>query len=167
METVHRKICLLGAIGVGKTSLVRRFVESLFSERYQATIGVKIDRKVVEVDDVRTNLVIWDLQGDVDLEKVRTSYLRGAAGVLLVADGTRPETLETASVIRAGAVHAIGSLPTVLLLNKADLVENWRLDDEDTTTGEWAGLKVFQTSAKTGAGVDDAFTALVRRIATT
>jgi GTPase SAR1 family protein len=71
-------------------------VESIFSEKYQATIGVKIDRKLVELDETQVSLLLWDLQGEDDLQKVRMSYPRGAAGLIFVADGTRPETVETA-----------------------------------------------------------------------
>lgn len=164
MTTIQRKICLLGATSVGKTSLVRRFVESLFSERYQATIGVKIDRKVVRRGDTDVSLAIWDLQGSDDLERVRTSYLRGASGVLLVADGTRLETLATAEAVRRDVVDAIGSVPTVLLLNKCDLTDRWQVVPE--TLRNWSDVDVLHTSAKTGARVEEAFLTLVEMLTT-
>jgi small GTP-binding protein len=81
MSVVQRKVCMLGATSVGKSSLVRRFVESIFSEKYQATIGVKIDRKLVQVDDTQVSLLLWDLQGEDEFQRVRLSYLRGASCV--------------------------------------------------------------------------------------
>jgi hypothetical protein len=162
---IQRKICLLGATGVGKTSLVRRFVESMFSEKYQATIGVKIDRKLLDLDGTQVSLLIWDLQGENELQRVRTSYLRGAAALMFVADGTRPETLGTAGTIRESAVATIGDVPSVLLLNKWDLREHWRVDDEALGATGWNGADVIKTSAKSGEGVEEAFAGLVRQVA--
>ena len=93
---LHKKICLVGAAGVGKTSLVRHFVSNVFSEHYVSTVGVRIERKQVSVDDQTLNLLIWDVQGEEGLIKVNSSFLNGAGGYLLVVDGSRPETAETA-----------------------------------------------------------------------
>ena len=90
-----KKICMVGACGVGKTSLVRRFVESIFDESYQTTIGVKIDKKDLELDGREVTLVIWDMAGEDEFAQVRASHLRGASGYLLVADGSRKSTLAT------------------------------------------------------------------------
>jgi small GTP-binding protein len=91
---LQKKICLLGAFGVGKTSLTRRYVDSIFSDTYLTTVGVKIDKKAVRVGANDVNLLIWDIAGEDDVSAVRTSYLRGAAGYLLVVDVTRAQTLE-------------------------------------------------------------------------
>ncbi|MGH8605890.1 MAG: Rab family GTPase, partial [Gammaproteobacteria bacterium] len=93
---LQKKICMLGFFGVGKTSLVRRYVSSVYSDTYLTTVGVKIDKKTVTVREQTLNLLLWDIAGADDISALRTSYLRGAAGYLLVADGTRPETLESA-----------------------------------------------------------------------
>ncbi|MFN8573699.1 MAG: Rab family GTPase [Gemmatimonadaceae bacterium] len=162
MTRIQRKICLLGATSVGKTSLVRRFVESVFSERYQATIGVKIDRKVVQRDDTEVSLAIWDLQGSDELERVRASYLRGASGVLIVADGTRLETLTMAEAVRRDVTSAIGPAPTLLLLNKHDLTDQWQVPP--TALANWSDVDILHTSAKTGAGVEQAFLTLVDKL---
>ena len=79
---IRKKICMIGAFAVGKTSLVRRFVQSIFDEKYLTTVGVKIDKKVVEVDGRQIMLMLWDLEGQDVYHSVRTSYLRGAAGYL-------------------------------------------------------------------------------------
>src|SRR5215470_16369874 len=96
----QRKICMLGAYGVGKTSLVRRFVESMFDERYQTTVGVKIEKKVVAVKDTSITLMIWDLAGGDETELPRLSHLRGTHGYIVVVDGCRKWTLESANVIQ-------------------------------------------------------------------
>ena len=100
---IQKKICLLGGFGVGKTSLVSRYVHSIFSDKYLTTVGVKIDKKSVTLDGTVVDLVIWDIYGQDDYQKVRMSYLRGAAGYLLVADGTRRSTLDTALALHDSA----------------------------------------------------------------
>src|SRR5207302_7436931 len=86
--TLQKKICVLGGFGVGKTSLVKRYIESIFSESYLTTVGVKIDKKTVDLTDRIVNLILWDIAGEDDLSSLRVAYLRGSAGYLLVADGT-------------------------------------------------------------------------------
>src|ERR1700675_4666549 len=89
---LQKKVCMIGSFSVGKTSLIQRFVSSIFSDRYLTTVGVKIDKKVVRVDGEDVTLVLWDLYGEDEFQKMRMSYLRGASGYLLVADGTRRAT---------------------------------------------------------------------------
>ena len=91
---MQKKVCMVGLFGTGKTSLVQRFVHSRFSERYLSTVGVKIDRKEVEVDGAAVTLLLWDLSGRDGFEDITPSYLRGSHGILYVADGTRRETWE-------------------------------------------------------------------------
>jgi small GTP-binding protein len=155
---------MLGATSVGKTSLVRRFVESIFSEKYQATIGVKIDRKLVSIDGAQVSLLLWDLQGEDEFQRVRLSYLRGASGLIYVADGTRPETLATTRAIRASAEETVGAVPSIILLNKTDLAAAWSTDDSVVEANAPTGIPVIRTSAKTGANVEEAFDSLVRRM---
>lgn len=165
MSVLDKKICMMGAPGVGKTSLVRRFVDSVFSEKYLSTIGVKIDRKPVEVGDDVYNLMLWDLQGEERYQWVRLQYLRGAAGYILVADGTRSETLEIAIGLQENAANRDPALPFVLCLNKADLWGQWAIS---ATQQDWLrekGWTVLQTSARSGDSVEEAFNTLARRIA--
>src|SRR3984885_14227382 len=119
--SIQKKVCMLGGFSVGKTSLVKRFVESVFSEAYLTTVGVKIDKKIVDLPGRIVNLILWDLAGEDDIASLRMSYLRGAAGYVLVADGTRPSTLDVALSLRNRVETEYGSLPFVLLLNKHDL----------------------------------------------
>ena len=106
IATQQKKVCMLGAFSVGKTSLVKRFVQSIFSETYLTTVGVKIDKKNVELSDRIVTLILWDLAGEDDIASLRMSYLRGSAGYVLVADGTgRP-----AACLRVqGANYFVGS----------------------------------------------------------
>src|SRR5512134_1130690 len=112
---LQKKICMLGAFGVGKTSLVRRYVQSIFSETYLTTVGVKIDKKTVMVGTQPVLMLLWDIAGEDDVSPIRTSYLRGAAGYFLIADGTRAETLEVASSIQSRVASEIGPVPFLIL----------------------------------------------------
>ncbi len=161
---IQKKVCMLGAFAVGKTSLVSRFVSSIFSDKYHTTVGVKVDKKVVAVGEEQVNLLLWDLYGEDDFQKLRTSYLRGSAGYVLVVDGTRRETLEKAVVLQSRAREAVGPVPFVLMLNKADLTDKWEIEDSAVEELVKQGWQAFRTSAKTGAGVDQAFLTLATRM---
>jgi small GTP-binding protein len=155
---------MVGAFGVGKTSLVRRYVQSIFSDAYLTTVGVKLEKKVVSVGAEPVTLVLWDIAGEDDVAPIRTSYLRGAAGYFLVVDVTRAETLDVARSIQARVTAAIGSVPFLFLLNKADLHENWEVPAQSLEELENAGFVVLRTSAKTGEGVEEAFQELAKRM---
>ena len=159
---VQRKVCLIGATGVGKTSLIRRYVESSFSESYLATVGVKVDRKRLEIDGRRVSLMLWDLQGEEDGQHVRMAYLRGAAGYLVVIDGTRAETVTVAERLqqRAGTV---ARMPFVGLVNKSDRADEWAESTSAIERLHASGWQLLFTSAKTGEGVEEAFRAIAER----
>lgn len=161
---IQKKICMLGAYAVGKTSLVARYVYSRYSEKYQSTIGVKIDKKTVELGEDTMNLILWDLYGEDQFQQMRTSYLRGASGYLLVADGTRAKTLEIARSLQQRTQAALGQIPFILLLNKWDLQEQWQLSETDIQPLEQAGWTVLRTSAKTGENVEAGFLELGKQL---
>ncbi len=159
---MQKKICLLGAFAVGKTSLVSRFVHSMFSDKYLTTVGVKIEKKPVDVDGRHVDLVIWDIYGEDDFQKLRASYLRGAAGYLLVVDGTRQSTLETAVGLQATAEQSIGRVPFIMVVNKADLAGGWEINDGRLHRYSQRGWSIMRASAKTGDHVENAFVDLAR-----
>lgn len=162
---MQKKICMLGAFAVGKTSLVSRFVRSLFADRYLTTVGVKVDKKIVTIEGDEVTLMLWDLYGQDDFQSVRTSYLRGASGYLLVADGTRHQTVEVARSLQTTAQGVLGSVPFVFVLNKSDLEPEWQVDERALLRIAEQGWPIIRTSAKTGAGVEDAFLKLARDMA--
>ena len=153
---------MLGAYAVGKTSLVRRYVESLFDERYLITIGVKIDRKKVEVDGRAVQLILWDVAGAEDHFSVPSSYVRGASGILLVVDGTRGNTVEVGLDLIEQIGEDIGRLPFVVAVNKEDLVDEWEVEDSMLEPFRELGAPVVRSSALTGEGVEEAFAGLTR-----
>jgi small GTP-binding protein len=158
---IQKKVCMVGLFGTGKTSLVQRFVTSLFSERYLSTVGVKIDRKPVELDGSSVTLVLWDLAGRDSHEDITTSYLHGAHAIMYVADGTRRETCDQLPELRQLVRDAAGDVPAVLALNKVDLRDRWALGrgDEEALEKEW---DIVRTSAKTGDGVEEVFRRIAR-----
>lgn len=163
MTVLQKKVCMLGAVGVGKTSLVRRYVESTFSERYQATVGVKIDRKVVALPQGSVNLMLWDLQGETEQQRVRPEYLRGSAGILLVADVTRAETFRTALDLSDRAREAAPGAG-ILVLNKVDLLDGAAPDESLLAPLVARGWRMVRASARTGEGVEEAFRLLVEQM---
>ena len=154
---IQKKVCMVGVYGTGKTSLVQRFVHSLFSAKYHSTVGVKIDRKAVQVGDTPVNLLLWDVEGSTADQEIPSSYLRGAHAVFFVADGTRRETFDQLFDLREHARAAAGDVPSIVALNKVDLKEQWLLTAADTSKLIAGGFHVLTTSAKTGDGVEDAF----------
>jgi small GTP-binding protein len=154
---LKKKICMVGQFAVGKTSLVRRFVDSIFDERYLTTIGVKIDRKDVTIDGKSITLMLWDLAGEDELAQLNLSHLRGASGYILVADGCRAATLAKAAELQQRIAEMLGPLPFVLVVNKADLRDQWEVQSAQIAEYGWP---TFETSAKAGKGVDEMFLGL-------
>jgi len=161
---IQKKICMVGTFGVGKTSLVRQFVDSVYSDKYHTTVGVKVDKKIVTVGEQQVTLMLWDIEGAETGFELRQSYLRGAAGYLLVADGTRPETIATAAALQARAEATVGKVPFLLIVNKADLEKSWRVDANEIARLRAQSWLMVTTSAKTGQGVEDAFTRLAQEM---
>lgn len=165
---ISRKVCLLGAFSVGKTSLLRRFVHEVFDDRYTTTLGVKIETKLVELESGPVKLVVWDMEGAVgedEHSELVTSrmqaYLKGAHGVLLVADGTRKNTFEIAQRLNNWMQTASPGTPAALLLNKSDLVDQWCVSDSEMEALP-ATLQCFTTSALSGENVESTFEHLAK-----
>lgn len=165
MSAAAFKVCMLGDFGVGKTSLVARFVRSTFSEKYLTTVGVKVDSKEVARpgrDPVK--LVLWDIAGRNELDTVSANYLRGASALLLVADGTRETSLTSVLNLLMQSRSVLPDAQVALAVNKADLVERWEVAPP-TLLQLRRNLPVFETSALSGAGVEEVFDGLVARLA--
>ncbi len=163
--TLQRKVCLLGAYAVGKTSLIRRYVLSLFDERYLTTIGVRVDKKVLTVGGHEMTMMLWDLAGQDEVTPVDLRRCRGSAGLILVADGCRAHTLDTALQLSRAADSIVdAATPRVLAVNKADLAEDWELVQSQLDRLSAEGWRLFVTSAKSGQGVEALFSDLASRM---
>jgi len=163
---ITSKICVVGDFAVGKTSVIERFVNNQFSDKYLTTVGVKIDTKEVSLAErsIAVKLIIWDVAGAEEFGAKEFAYLRGASGFLFVADGTREHTLTSAQNLRKQIGEKYGVLPAVLLLNKRDLSGMWRVGDEKIESLKSDFDEVYRTSAKTGDDVEVALTAIANLI---
>ena len=166
MTAFTSKVCIIGDFAVGKTSVVERFVNNQFSDKYLTTIGVKVDTKEIELPQrgVQTKLVLWDVAGTDRFGETEYAYLRGAAGFVYVADGTRGLTLGTASTLREHVIERYGTKPSVLLVNKHDLAGTWEINEQKIGHLEADFDATFLTSAKTGDNVEQALTSLAELI---
>lgn len=173
MAIISKKICLVGDFGVGKTSLIRRFVERQFSDQYLSTVGVKISKKTVDVsspesgDTLNLQLMIWDLEGHTKFKAIAPSYLQGASGGIIVADATRKDTIERIPehVNLFFSVNPKGVV--IIALNKSDLVDEEKLDKLAQMVPSFKPEQImaqYQTSAKTGLYVDEMFQKLSNKI---
>lgn len=161
---IQKKICLLGAFSVGKTSLIQRYVESEFSDKYLTTVGVKISRKQLQLEQQTLSLMLWDIAGQDEFTSIRTAYLRGMAGYILVVDGARPHTCETALGLHQLVQENLGDLPAVIALNKSDLKHLWQLDNDHLQALQQTGHPLVETSAKHDEGVENLFLQLARHM---
>ena len=159
----HRKICLLGDFAVGKTSLIRRFVYNRFDANYLATIGVVVSRKKVTFPQGVVHLLIWDLAGGETFIHMEEAYYRGAAGALLAADVTRPDTFSLLNVYAASFLKINPTASLVFVANKIDLEHDRESAQKrlESLATQW-GAPYFFTSALNGNGVQKTFSTLAR-----
>lgn len=163
-QEYNKKVCLLGDPGVGKTSLIRRFVEDGFSDKYIHTIGTKVSKKIVEFSDLNTrvSLLTWDIVGQKSIGLLE-SYFKGAAGALVVCDVTRDDTLSSVDDWVKNVRKVAGDVPIVVIANKSDLLENAVVDPQMVAiAARRYGAPYYMTSAKTGTNVELAFNAIGR-----
>jgi len=160
--TLVKKICMLGDPAVGKTSLVSRFVHSVFDNKYIATIGANVSRKDVEIPHLERGILyhlkfmIWDIAGQETFDWIKPTYYRNAEGALLVCDITRRETLENLENWRNALFNVTGKIPIVVVVNKCDLKDAAQFSGRDVKH-KMSGLDIYFTSAKTGENVEKCF----------
>lgn len=158
-----KKIVLIGHFGVGKTSLIRRFVENAFSEDYKVTIGVHISKKTVNISDDKksVSLIIWDLEGQDDVKKTRSSYLLGTHGFVYVFDLSRPTTFKNLESELKFLKENYPKAPVKVVGNKMDLVNKSYLTQYSSI---FKPLVDFFVSAKTGSRVETLFSKLAKEL---
>ncbi len=169
MSVLVKKVCLLGNFAVGKTSLCRRFVNNSFSHDYQTTLGVNIQTKtLIATDDNKlgndTKLIIWDIAGELASPALLENYLRGCQGCVLVADGTRLETLDSVVQLHQQLQRNNPDIATSCMINKADLKAQWETPPEWVAARREQGWDVQRSSALNGEGVEAGFIALAQRL---
>lgn len=165
------KICLVGEGAVGKTCLIRRFIQDQFDDRYISTLGAKVSKKEIKVDDPNggtdIDMTIWDIMGEKGFrELLKEAYFHGAQGILAVCDVTRKETLSDLDDWVAAVVKVTGNIPVEFLANKVDLRDQMAVTESDVeAAAESHGAPWLFTSAKTGENVESAFAKLAQLIA--
>ncbi len=161
----QKKICMLGDFAVGKTSLVRRFVEGRFDDRYLSTIGVKVSRRKVFLPEYgEMHLLLWDLAGSEEFTGIQSNYLQGAAGALLVCDLTRRETMQSLRKYAQRLEAVRPGAPVILVGNKKDLADIRQVADADLDAlAQELQASWLTTSAKSGENVEEAFALLAKR----
>lgn len=165
VREVIKKICLLGDPAVGKTSLIRRYVFDMFDDKYITTIGTKVTKKTVMVTgvvhpgtDIKITLLIWDILGQREYQRLHPVYYQGAEGALIVCDSTRKETIGNLATWVTSFKNVVGNVPVVFLMNKSDLVDQEKFDrTEIDGLSKQHTATYLPTSAKTGLNVEKAF----------
>ncbi|OLD89848.1 hypothetical protein AUG86_04190 [Euryarchaeota archaeon 13_1_20CM_4_64_14] len=164
------KVCLVGDVAVGKTSLIKRFVQDQFDDRYIATVGTKVTKKSVDVvwkgAPATLDMMVWDIMGEKGFRALlRDAYFEGSQGVIAVCDLTRKDTFYDLNNWVQMIRKQVGNVPMVFLGNKMDLTERLVVSQEELgRMGSIHSAPQFLASAKTGAGVAEAFRALADAI---
>ena len=157
------KIVLLGSASVGKTALVLRWTQSKFSQSSQPTVGACYVQRRFVYNDSEEWIQIWDTAGEERYRSMAPIYAAGAIGAVIVADLTRPETLEDVETW-IESLERPGKIPFILVGNKCDLLEDRKINREAAVEkANELGVEYFETSAYTGEGVDTAFEGIARK----
>jgi small GTP-binding protein len=160
----RKKICIIGASAVGKTSLVASYSGAVFSSGYHPTLGVRITIAVVAISERLKELVVWDIKGESEFYRINPAYLYGSDGYVLVADGTRRATLGQAMDLQTCMKDLVGDIPHVMLINKLDLDDIWEMDDALLSTIRSQVSDVYTCSARGGITIHNAIETLARRM---
>jgi hypothetical protein len=158
---LQKKVCMVGAFAVGKTSLVQRLVQGIFSEKYLTTVGVKIDKAQIEANGSTVTLILWDIAGEDGFQSFKMSFLKGASGLIFVIDTTRRATFDMALVLKQRLESELGRVPAVAFVNKSDLAAQNELTADDLARLGREFPCLLRTSAKTGDHVQAGFRHLV------
>jgi len=159
-----KKVVILGDPAVGKTSLIKKYVQDVFDDRYLNTIGAKVMKKNLGVHNHETGeivdlkLILWDIAGQESFATVKKAYYRGASGALVACDSTRRETMEHIHHWIENLFDVSGVVPLIIIVNKSDLEKEaaFTLDDVRKEFQPYEA-PVFATSAKTGFNVEMVF----------
>ena len=154
------KLCVLGDSSVGKTSLIRHYTEGFFKENYLSTIGVEFNRKTIELNEETVSMTIWDIGGQTLWAAVRSNYLKGAQGILLMFDLTNKSSLSHIRDWYMDVTQVLGEkIPLYVIGNKSDLEYNPNIGTiaKDLCSKLRKDIQFYITSAKEGTNMQDVF----------
>jgi small GTP-binding protein len=160
--STSKKVILTGSFAVGKTSLFNRFIYDQFDERYLTTIGVKVNKKAVVIDEKEVSLLLWDIAGEISQDKVPVTYFLGTSGLIYVFDLTRPSTYANLGSDIAYLQQKVPGAVIKIVGNKRDLVTDEELE---VVLGKLAIQPDIITSAKKGDNVEALFENMARELA--
>lgn len=159
------KIVMIGDFGVGKTSLVNRFVDNSFSEEYLSTIGVSMSKKLLTTNDgTKSTMMLWDIEGKTEYKPIYKQYLLGAKAFLIVADLTRADTIESIIQHLKNCDDIVKNAPVCIALNKNDLITRETVSIKSIKDLSPNIVNVYKTSAKNGDTVNEIFNQLNQTI---
>jgi small GTP-binding protein len=157
---IRKKILLIGDFAVGKTSLIRRYIDNSFSDDYLTTIGVKISKKRLIVQDIECEMLIWDIEGATTVKKISQSYFQGASGAIFVCDISRNTTVEDLKEHINNFLTINNNAKYVIAYNKVDLLSTGAKEDLANKLLD----NEFITSAKNNENVTQLFETLAKEM---
>lgn len=158
---ISKKVILTGSFGVGKTSLFNRFIYQQFTDKYMTTIGVKVNKKDISVEDEEVSMLLWDIAGEISQDKVPASYFLGASGIVYVVDLSRRSTFDNMVTDVQFLTDLLPDASLIIVANKLDLVSAEQLEKiNQNIKQKWD----FTTSAKTGENVEVMFIELAKKL---
>jgi small GTP-binding protein len=161
MNELSKKIILIGNVNVGKTSMVARYVYQRFSDQYISTIGVRIDKKIIQIEDTQLNLILWDLAGESNQQNTPQSYFLGTGGIIYVVDLSSPPTFLNMEDDIEFLKGKIPNVPIIIAANKADKLTP---EQQQTNVKLMPIHPDFITSVKDNKNVDDLFDKLGKNL---
>ncbi len=166
LRDILKKVVMIGDGGVGKTSLIARYVVNKFDDKYIATIGTKVSRKDIQMIKpnliINLRLMIWDILGQKEYSKIRSASISGAQALILVGDLSRSETIKSLEEFWLKEVQSVcGRIPMVLVGNKLDIADKSGMAATMLESmGQRLGCPSTLCSAKTGENVEAMFSRL-------
>ena len=158
------KVLLLGNSDVGKSSLILRYVDQVWSDTFVPTIGVDFKVKTLEIDNKQIKMQIWDTAGQERFRNVISSYFRGSHGIFLIYDITNRDSFKNLeNWLIEIEKNASQNVLKILIGNKSDLVDDREIKTEEGQAfANRNGMKFIETSAKMNTNVNEAFETLAK-----